>query len=171
MQAELQHCWYLLRTRTAAEGIAQRYLERQGFCSYYPRLMRRTRIRGQRVRQLVPLFPRYLFLQLLIGLQDFSPVRATRGVVGIVRFGETFATVPDEIVDYLRSLEDPSTGLHQAEDGSFKVDSPVRITEGPFEGLQGTFLQECGEDRVLVLMTLLGHATPVMIAEEWVSCV
>ncbi len=119
------------------------------------------------MRVISPLFPQYLFLQLAIGEQDLAPAKSTQGVLGIVRFGEEYAVVPQNIIDALKARED-EYGLRAVEN-PLKPQSRVRITGGPFFGLEGIFLNECARDRVTVLLNLLGRETALKIPERLVE--
>src|SRR5688500_1239434 len=79
--------WFLVCTKPAGEQTAKLNLGRQGYRTYYPRLMRQALRRGRWVEQVVSLFPRYLFVQIDTTLQSLAPVHSTIGVTGIVRFG------------------------------------------------------------------------------------
>lgn len=155
--------WYLLCTKTNAEDLAQEQLERQGYESYFPRFIRRVRRFGRYQTTVGPLFPRYIFLRLLLGVQSIAPVKSTKGIVGIVRFGEDYATVPRQIITQLKARANES-GLHEIDD-SLKPRDRVRVKEGPFEGLDAVFVRRCGEDRVLVLMNILGHDRSLQLPE------
>ncbi len=54
-----------------------------------------------------PLFPRYLFIRLGQGHADQSwdPIRSTKGVSQLVRFGVSPAKVHDDLIDQLRATE------------------------------------------------------------------
>lgn len=166
---EVDRRWYLVLTKASDELIAHHHLSGQGYETYYPRLIRRVRVRGRRVRRICPLFPRYLFLQLLVGIQDIHPVRYTKGVLSIVRFGGQYAIVPDAVIQRLQGHANPSTGLHQLDDRRILPHQSVRITDGTFGGLEGVFLRESGDDRVVVLLSILGQNRPVEISEAWVE--
>src|SRR5579862_5350548 len=128
--------WYLIHSKPAAETHAQLQLQRQGYQTYFPRLLQTVRRHGRPRTQINPLFPRYLFLHLDEGRQCLTPVRSTLGVANIVRFGARFATVPDEIVGELRAREDPESGLHKLRPPpALGPGIPVRIAAGPFTGL------------------------------------
>src|ERR1700722_16699060 len=130
--------WYLIHTKPVREGIAEENLLRQGYKVYLPRMLQRVRRHGRWCECIVPLFPRYLFLQLSEGHQALSPVRSSVGVAGVVRFGARYALVPHEIIAQLRLRADPESGLHcLAKQPSLARGATVRITAGPFEGLDG----------------------------------
>ena len=72
---------------------------RQGFHVYLPRIQVRRHRRGQWIDAVESLFPRYLFIRIDPHRSNIAPVRSTRGVVGLVRFGGQPAVVPDEVID------------------------------------------------------------------------
>jgi transcriptional antiterminator RfaH len=161
--------WYLIHTKSGREAAAESNLVRQGYQVYYPRLSKPTRLGGRWVTQAVSLFPRYLFLRLAVGHQAIGPVRSTVGVSSIVRFGHSYAVVPDGVVEDLRVRSDPATGLHNLTAHlTLKPGSGVRIVTGPFEGLEGVFRRECGEERVVLLLGLLGRETSVELPAAFV---
>jgi transcriptional antiterminator RfaH len=160
-------CWYLLRTKTHAEQQAQDHLERQGYESYFPRFTQRLRRFGRRIHIVGPLFPSYLFLRLQVGLQALNPVKSTRGVLGIVRFGDDYAIVPQYVIDRLRHRADRH-GLHVSAERIPKPQDRLRVKEGPFEGLDAIFVRDCGEERVLVLLNILGQERTLQLPE---SCI
>ncbi len=162
--------WYLIHSKPAAETEAQLQLQRQGYQTYFPRLLQTVRRHGRPRAQVNPLFPRYLFLHLDEGRQCLTPVRSTLGVANIVRFGARFATVPEEIIRQLRAREDPESGLHKLRPPPpLGPGMPVRIAAGPFSGLEGVFEREEGVNRVVVLLKLLGEERQVRFPVEFVS--
>jgi transcriptional antiterminator RfaH len=158
--------WYLIHTKPSGESIARWNLERQGYEVYFPRLLQPVPRRGRgRCRDaIVPLFPRYLGLRLSEGLQSLAPVRSTLGVVNAVRFGSSCAVGPDQIIGDLRLREDPVSGLHRLNPNSrLTPGARVRITTGPFSGLEGVFERQAGPERVIVRLKVLGHDAPVRV--------
>jgi transcriptional antiterminator RfaH len=156
--------WFLVFTKPAAEAAAQRNLQRQGYKVYFPRLIRPVLRRGRWGERAVALFPRYLFVQLDTARQSMGPMRSTLGVSSIVHFGAEATRVPDEIVDGLCSRADPVSGLHRLRSPrALDPGASVRVIAGALEGLQGVFEREVGEDRAVVLLSLLGRRTPVCV--------
>jgi transcriptional antiterminator RfaH len=158
--------WYLIHTKPAREGLAETNLRRQGYHVYCPRLLRPTRFRGRWIDRVACLFPRYLFLRLAVGHQAMGPVRSTVGVANIVHFGNDYTVVPDAIVENLRTRADPETGLHRLHaDALFEPGSNVRVIAGVFDGLEGVFQRESGDERVVLLLALLGRET--LVQQAW----
>ncbi len=158
--------WYLIYTKRCSEAIAQANLERQNYEVYFQRVLQSIRCNGQRRERVTALFPRYLFLHLDEGRQSLAPVHSTVGVDHVVRFGSRYTTVPDEIVRNLRARADPETGLCHLASASFVPGAVVRVTAGPFDGLEGVFQRAAGRDRVVVLLELLGRCTPVRLPTD-----
>lgn len=161
--------WFLILTKPAGENTAKTNLERQEYRVYYPRLQRPALYRGRWIDRIVSLFPRYLFVQLDAVTQSLAPVRSTLGVANIVRFGTETAVVPATIVDGLMRRADPESGLHRLSRGRIlEPGSTVRIIAGAFEGLEGIFERDSGNERVVVLLRLLSQDTPVRVPARFV---
>ena len=115
------------------------------------------------------LFPRYIFIRLDPKRRSTAPVRSTRGVVGLVRFGGQPAVVPDAVMDALREREDADSGLHLDNRPLFNAGEPIKLVDGPLSGMEGVFTQQDGDKRVIVLLELLGKANKVTVSRDWVA--
>ena len=156
--------WYLIHTKPLSEGLAQANLERQEYEAYLPRATQAVRCKGHWQDRIVALFPRYLFLRLNEGRQSLGPVRFTMGVASVVRFGSKYTIVPDQVIRDLFARADPATGLHRlGRAWGLSAGAPVRIRNGPFDGLDGVFEREAGAERVVVLLNLLGQAVSAYV--------
>jgi transcriptional antiterminator RfaH len=155
--------WYLIHTKPANESLARMHLERQGFRVYFPRVAQALPSRQGWRERIVPLFPRYLFLQLCTDAQSLAPVRSTVGVAGIVRFGDDYTVVADSVVEELQSRADRETGLHKLKSGRLARGAPVRVSFGAYDAIDGVFEREAGADRVVVLLSLLGQSASVCV--------
>jgi transcriptional antiterminator RfaH len=161
--------WYLIHSKPLAETVAQLNLERQGYETYLPRLGRAARQGSRRKEHASALFPRYLFLRLNEGHQPLGPVHSSVGVTSVVRFGLSYAVVADEIIRDLQAREG-ADGLHRLRAcAGLTTGAQVRVTMGPFDGLQGVFEREAGADRVMVLLRLLGQDAHVRIAADCIA--
>jgi len=157
--------WHLVFTKPRGEDTAKINLERQGYRVYFPRVQQKILSRDRWRDAIDSLFPRYLFVQLNATLQSLAPIRSTLGVVNVVRFGNNYVVVPDKIVDGLISYADPDTGLHQLCVGPlFEFGSAVRITSGVLAGLEGIFEGDDANNRVVVLLNLLGREMRIRIS-------
>ncbi len=160
--------WYAVLCKPRREEVAEANLQRQGYRVCLPRLATQRRRNGKWIDVVEPLFPRYLFLQLDVERRSLSPVRSTVGVSYIVRFGAEYATVLDEIVQGLINRADPQTGLHQLRQPLFVRGAHVWVSGGPLDRLEGVFERYEGEERVLILLELLGQGTRVRMPVDQV---
>ena len=162
-------CWLAVCCKPRQELIAQENLLRQGFYVYLPRIQVRKRRRGKWVDVIEVLFPRYLFIRIDTVQHSTAPVRSTRGIVGIVRFGGQPAVIPGEVIDDILQREDSASGLRQDNRTLFCAGDPVKLVEGPLADMEGIFAQEDGEERVVVLLELLGKTNKVKVNRDWVA--
>jgi transcriptional antiterminator RfaH len=158
--------WYAVHTKPRQEALAETNLDRQQFEVYLPQLTVSRRRRGKWIEVVECLFPRYLFVHIDIGVECTAAVRSTRGVIGLVRFGDRLLHLEDDIVEQIRARGDPQSGLRRPGGGLFQRGDRVRAVRGALTDLEGVFLAEKGEDRVVILMHLLNRDTPVTLARH-----
>lgn len=156
-----QH-WYLVYCKPRQETTARTNLERQGYTIYLPLVRQSRRREGRRVSVITPMFPRYLFIRLNDKTDNWSPIRSTLGVVSLVRFGSSPAAVPEDLVELLRQREDED-GVQVLPVEQYRRGTKVRITEGGFAGYEGIFVARSGNERVTVLLQVLGRPTRASI--------
>ena len=154
--------WYLVYAKPKQERVAKVNLERQHYEVYLPLARQVRRSGGRRLSMVAPLFPRYLFVHLDRQIDNWAPIRSTIGVVSLVRFGQTPAPVPGDLVDYLRARED-SDGLHVVSIDEYKRGARVRVTTGGLTGYEGIFVAATSRQRVVVLLDILGKRTRAVI--------
>ena len=149
--------WYVMYTKPRQEAVALANLLRQNYTVFYPQARVLKRRAGKSSNTVVEsLFPRYMFVNLEVGVDDFSKLRSTKGCVDLVKFGGTPSTVPAGLIDLIQSQIDSDCVIDLSALHSLPLGSPVRIAEGPFEGLMGTIAAQKGEERVIVLLSILG---------------
>lgn len=140
--------WYVVQTKPRQEKRALENLLNQGYESVLP-LWKRERIRGGKLTlQEEALFPRYIFVRLDLASMNWGTIRATRGVIGLVRFGGIPASIPDNLVETLLEGGAPKGAL-------FASGDTVLITAGPFAGFEGVFDQLDGSARVMILLEFM----------------
>lgn len=143
--------WYLIQAKPGQAKKAQQELENQEFDTYLPEISVEKIVRGKRTEKLEPLFPGYLFIYLSTEESNWRPIRSTRGVAKVVRFGDTPAIVPADAIANIRAQL-----KEQSAEAEFTTNTPVNITDGPFQGLQAIFHGYDGEQRAFLLLELLG---------------
>ena len=155
--------WYAVHSKPRQEVTAELNLQRQGYTTYLPRIRVRKLRRGNWVKAVEPLFPRYLFMQLDPVVDNIAPVRSTRGAVGMVRTGNDLRPVPDDVIAYLNAAEDNAGHLRLVDDWPHRAGDRVEILQGPFAGLTGVYQMQLAESRALLLIELLGRDNEVRV--------
>lgn len=144
--------WFVVRTKPSQEFRAEEHLLNQSFKVYLPRFS----YLGKREQ---PLFSGYLFL----ANQSESPmekVRSTRGVLNLVRFGDKLAEASNELIMALREKETLYQSVRR-----FNPNDVVRVKAGPFAHLEAIYMCKTGEERAIILLTLLNRQNKIEIDE------
>lgn len=162
--------WYAAHTQPHGEGRALANLAQQGFTAYLPRC-RKTRRHARRTESVaVPFFPRYLFVALDLDAQRWRAVNGTFGVAGLVGSKDRPAALPDGLVEALRAREDDGGCIPLAPSAArFAPGDAVRVVGGAFDNLEGLFEGLTDNDRVRVLLDLLGRKVRVFLAPDAVA--
>ncbi|MBI5286649.1 MAG: transcriptional activator RfaH [Deltaproteobacteria bacterium] len=165
--------WYVVRTKPREEERVVWYLSNAGIETFYSKVRQMKRIRGRREEGIGPLFPGYLFARFNIE-SDFRTVRYTRGVRKVVAFGPWPEPVNPEIVNTLkmRMQDGPACAGRYVtiEERPLRPHEPVKIQEGPLEGLQAIFERPMnGGERVVLLLQTLSYQARVVVDRGKVS--
>ncbi|MGH7504145.1 MAG: UpxY family transcription antiterminator, partial [Longimicrobiales bacterium] len=154
--------WYAAYTFARREKKAQASLREYGFESYLPCVPRVRQWHDRKKVVEFPLFAGYIFVR-------FPPQRLhvlldVPGVVYIVRANGQLASIGnaeiENIARFVSGLE--RSGVEPAQ-VTFAEGHIVRVTEGPFQGVEGVVLQRRGRRRVLVGIRSIGIGFEVNI--------
>ncbi|QIE86437.1 MULTISPECIES: transcription/translation regulatory transformer protein RfaH [Pseudomonas] len=148
MQSKAEKRWYLVQCKPKQDFRALEHLQHQGYECLLPTHQIERLRNGQWVRQEEALFPGYLFIELDTSRDNWMPIRSTRGVNQIVRFGPNPLPVSSNIIDRLRYQEIPRKQELQPGDKVF-------IKWSVSNGIEAIFLAKDGTERVLLLLKLL----------------
>ncbi|MEX0374616.1 transcription/translation regulatory transformer protein RfaH [Spiribacter pallidus] len=159
----MQH-WYAVYCKPREDERAELHLQNQDFEVFRPKHRVRRRRRGGMTTLIESLFPRYLFIHLDDITQNWAPIRSTRGVAGLVRWGDRVPSVPDPVVDCLRENVD-EVGCIPTPQADYKKGDRLVIREGAFAGYEGLFYGRCGEDRVMLLLEIMKQPQKMLFPE------
>jgi len=153
----MQH-WHLLMTKPREDERAQQHLLNQGYELFRP-LLRQYQVKnGKQVAVEESLFPRYIFIRLDDVQSNWAKIRSTRGVAKMVRFTDLPAIVPEVIISELKGqCNDVNTiDITKNKPYVYQMGDEIQVTEGSFKGIQALIKKQVAEDRVLLLMNILG---------------
>ena len=154
--------WFVVHTKPRKENVAVENLLRQGFTAYCPQTIQPKRRRQCWQKVIEPLFPRYLFVQINVGVDNFFPIRSTLGVIGLVRFGNQPAVMPESVIEAIQYQELKTKNL-DTEYPRWQKGDVLEILEGPFTGLKGIFQKNESIERVSLLLDVLGQQNRLSI--------
>ena len=158
--------WYLVQCKPNAAQIAVHNLENQNFGTFLP-LQEITKRKGKIFQlQTRPLFPGYLFVKLQPDKGPWRQVNSTLGVTRLVRLGAEPSEVPIELVETLMARCDKQSILRQTSEtqsGQLHAGNQVQVTQGPFSGLITTITDIKPNNRINILIEIMGQTTKVAI--------
>ena len=157
--------WHVIHTKVREEFRAFENLQNQGFEVFLPTCQVQKKIQGKIKLATEPLFSRYLFIRLSDVSSNWFPIRSTRGVSELLRFGQATepVVIPDPIVDCLKQRCSQEEPLHEL----FQAGEMLEVTSGPFKGFFGFFekIQTLpdGLSRAMLLVEILGSVQKLQI--------
>lgn len=157
--------WYVIHTKVKEEFRALENLQAQDFEVFLPTCQVQKKLQGKIKLATEPLFTRYLFIRLSDVDSNWFPIRSTRGVSQLLRFGSSQAPIvlPDRIIDCLKQRCAKEEPLHEI----FKLGELIEITDGPFKGFKGLFEKlhtlPDGLSRAMLLVEVLGSVQKLQI--------
>ena len=160
--------WCAVQTHARAEDKAAFHLRRQGYEVFLPKYLKR-RNHARRIDWVSsPLFPRYVFVAIDPETTPWWAIRSTVGVSSLICFGDTPAAVPEKIISEIKARQNEK-GLIKTHAGcAFKRGDKVRIVSGPLNDVEGLFEVPNDEDRVTILLSLMGREVKVRVALDTV---
>lgn len=150
--------WYLIQCKPRQEARAAENLRNQHFPCYCPfHTVEKIQL-GKRVVTKQPLFPGYLFINLCKLTDNWHSIRSTRGVLRLVTFANQPLAVADEIINNLQTRLEALGDQPLFEEGG-----KVTITDGPFKDLDAIFCKADGNERAIILLTVLHREQQIRI--------
>ncbi|NIJ41625.1 transcriptional antiterminator RfaH [Parvibaculum indicum] len=154
--------WFVAQHKANSARIAERNLRQQGFRSFLPREEKTRRVRGKFVTAPAPLFPGYIFVAFDKKDARWPAINATHGITRLVSFGREPAEVPSPLISELMARCD-ATGLFQST-AKLQEGDLVRVTKGPFAEMITTIETLESDQRIWILMEVMGGNTRTTIA-------
>lgn len=163
--------WYLLSTKPRAEFAVEMNLNMRGVQTYLP-LTLTSKLTGRPQRQ-VPYFNRYVFFRMTPGVDNFYMVSKVPGVASIVKMTPDQkgiynpTKVNDSLIEQLKASENERGILDVNHD--YKQGDSVRIKSGAFHDIQAIVDAKTSDDRVIVLLNILGGQKRVELKYEQIE--
>jgi transcription antitermination factor NusG len=160
--AMVQPHWYAIYTCANHEKRVAAELHARSVEHLLPLYSSVRRWKDRRVTLALPLFPGYVFVRL--ALRDRLRVVQIPSVVRLVGFNSLPVSLPDEEMEIMRSgFSEP----FRAEPHAYlTAGRRVRVTSGPFAGLEGILQRRKSNLRVIVSLELIQRSVAVEIDTE-----
>jgi transcriptional antiterminator RfaH len=149
--------WFIVYCKSREENRASQHLLNQHITSFFPKIKKERVLRGKKTIVEEALFPSYLFIHIDQMDSNFSRIRSTRGVNDFIRFGGQIATVPDKLIEQLKSLCHVLNDHDVDTQSLFKSGDQVEITKGAFKGATAIFASDDGLERSMLLLKVLNQ--------------
>jgi len=158
--------WCAVYTKPQKEELAELNLRQRGIKTFFPKLSLPKSAR--RKKQIVSLFPSYLFVRLSLLSDEHSSIAWCPGVKRLLSFNGTPAIVEESLMEFLMGQAGPDGTISAR--SNLKVGQQVMIDGGPFDGLVG-IIQEPpnAKGRVKVLLELLKRPTRVEVPVHFIK--
>lgn len=153
--------WYAVRTRSNHERKVSALLAEKRVEHYLPSFSEAHQWKDRRKMIERPLFPGYLFAQMVDSRESRLCVLRSEGVVSILGHGDTPEAVPDQEIEAVRQLLN-SRSRCQAhpllQEGAW-----VRLKRGPLKNLEGLLTRIKNQTHLVLSITLLSQSVSTEI--------
>ena len=153
--------WIAINTHPHREHVAIENLVRQKFSVYCPMEIKRVRHARRTQDVLRPIFPGYIFAEVVPDLTLWRPILSTFGVRNLIRAGDRPAFVDADFIGGLRARE--IDGVIAKPQRPYEVGQEVRLNGGPFDGLIATIIEMGERDRLILLASLLSQTVRLKV--------
>jgi transcription antitermination factor NusG len=157
--------WYALYTRSRYEKKVDLDLRSRGIESYLP-LVQEVHCWSDRKKKVwEPLFRGYVFVR--TDLREKVSILQTPGVVRFVGIRHVPSSIPDEQINWIRILTNAPDALRR--ETYLAVGETVRITAGPFRGVEGFIVRVKDCTRVVISLAAIAQSVSVEVPAEFVE--
>lgn len=161
--------WFVAKTHPNAEPKALFHLQRQGFEVYLPRYLRRISHARRISWQPRPLFPTYIFVSMTGSEQRWRAINSSVGIAHLICDARGPVSVPRGLVEQIQAEEDESGLVLTGRKVPFEKGAEVQVISGPFADHIGRFDCTTDDQRVVILLDLMGRQVKAKVNLNAVS--
>lgn len=157
--------WYALYTRPRHEKKVHEQLKEKGVESFLPMIERIRQWKDRKKKVEMPLFNSYVFVK--IDLKNRYDALQTHGVVRMVSFGGTPASIPDWQIEQLQQVISHPETLQL--ENYLREGDWVEVIEGPFRGIRGRLRELRGQTRVVINIDGIYQSASFVIEKPFIQ--
>ena len=149
--------WFVAKVKPNAHFKAKKNIEKQGFETFLP-LVESTRRASQKfANQLIPLFPGYIFVAFEADNFKWHSINNTFGVNKLIASENIPMRIPSAFVHCLKSRCNEDGKLLDIK--SLQVGNKIKVLHGPFTEAVGEIERIDPQNRITILLDMLGQKT------------
>ena len=149
--------WFILQFKPNSHHQAVKNLYQQGFETFLPLIDTTSRKASRFVTNTKPLFPGYMFVSFDKTDLKWHKINNTYGVSRLITFNSILKPIPTTFIDSLMKRYNLSGKLIPIVE--MKKGDKVKVLEGPFANFIATIEKYESEQRIWILMDLMGRKT------------
>ena len=158
--------WYAVYVRSRHEKKVHQLLLEKGVESSLP-LIKTTRKWSDRKKKVeIPLFRGYVFVKIDIG-KDKLNILQTDGVVKFIGIQNKPSKILDEEIHWVHMMVETSDTVQNEKE--IPVGQKVRVTAGPFTGVEGVAMRAGNQSRLVIVIESIMHAVSVEINTNYLD--
>lgn len=158
IDCEIPRSWYVLHVKPRTEKKVALYMQRYRLWHYLPLYRKVTRKQRRKVVTMMPLFSGYMFASM--NPNERNIILKTNLIVRTIK-----PERPRLLIHQLRQIAKASRnecGMRKTE--IFKEGDRVRVSAGPFYGIEGYIKKDEGGSVIVLNVEILGQAVAVKIS-------
>ena len=156
--------WFILQFKSNSHHQAAKNLNQQGFETFLPLYDNTSRRLSRFISTSKPLFPGYMFIRFDRAESNWYKINSTYGVSRLVTSNSILKSIPTRFVDSLMKRYDLSGKLIPVE--KLKKGDQVKLLKGPFANFVATVETYEDDQRIWVLMDLMGRKSKIQTEAE-----
>ncbi len=158
--------WHIAFTYSRCEKKVDERAKKQGLNTYLP-LMVEERQWSDRIKRVeTPLFLNYIFIK---GTpREVESFRQIKEVVNFVYYNSKLATIRDSEIETIKKVVRGRNNF-SAEPKLYKVGTNVKITKGPFVGVEGMLIRSNNKDKFVIQIETLGQSICVDVPLSYLA--
>ena len=154
--------WFILQFKSNSHHLAAKNLTRQGFEIFLPLHETTSRRLSRFINTSKPLFPGYMFIKFDRAESEWHKINSTYGVSRLITFNSILKSIPTTFVDHLKKRYDLLGKLIPVK--KLKKGDQVKLLKGPFANFIATVEKYEDDQRIWVLMDLMGRKSKIQAA-------
>ena len=156
--------WFILQFKPNSHQIAAKNLTQQGFEVFLPLQNTTSRKASRFINSNRPLFPGYMFVRFDKADSEWHKINNTYGVSRLITFNDILKSIPTIFVDSLMKRYDLSGKLLPIQ--KLKKGDQVTVLKGPFANFIATIEKYEADQRIWILMDLMGRKTKIQTPSD-----